>query len=114
MSSAMPSDFLRRLIAIGESEDFSLLAGLFAQFPPAEVGHIMRQSPDFWYSVADSLSEAELESLIRAITVAEGDYPPFSGGSVSGVIWAFRRLQHRTHRSLDALADWILAHTTNP
>lgn len=114
MTTAIPTKFLRRLIAIGESNEFSSLAELFAEFPPERVGHFMRQHGDFWYSLTDSLSDAEHESLIRAITVAERDYPAFGGGSVSGVIFAFIRLQHRTQSSLDALADWILAHTDNP
>lgn len=113
MTTSIPPQFLRRLIAIGESNDFASLSELFAEFPTDRVGHFMRQHFDFWYSLTDSLSETEHESLIRAITVAERDYPAFGGGSVSGVIWAFLRLQHRTQSSLDALADWILAHTDN-
>jgi hypothetical protein len=114
MTPEFPSSFLRRLIAIGETNVFSSLPELFREFPPERVGHFMRQRPDFWYSLADSLPEAELEALVRAITIAERDYPEFGGGSVSGVIWAFRRLQYRTHNNLDSLADWILAHTNNP
>lgn len=113
MTSSMPTKFFQRLIAIGASNDFASLAELFAEFPPDRVGHFMRQHWNFWNSLTDSLSEAEHESLIRALTVAERDYPAFGGGSVSGVIWAFLRLQQRTQSSLDALADWILAHTNN-
>ena len=109
----MPTKFLRRLIAIGGSDDFASLAQLFVEFPPERVGHFMRQHWDFWDSLTDSLSEAEHKSLIRALTVAERVYPAFGGGSVSGTIWTFRRLQQRTHSSLDELADWILAHTNN-
>ncbi len=114
MTPEIPTNFLRRLIAIGETNNFSALPELFSDFPPERVGHFMRQRPDFWYSIADSIPEAELEALVRAITIAERDYPEFGGGSVSGVIWAFRRLQHRTHSNRDTLADWILAHTNNP
>jgi hypothetical protein len=113
MTSEMPTKFLRRLIAIGESGSFGSLEELFAEFPPERVGHFMRQHWDFWNSLTDSLSETEHESLIRALTVAERDYPAFGGGSVSGVIWAFRRLQQRTQSGLEVLADWILAHTNN-
>ncbi len=113
MTTEIPTVFLQRLIAIGESQDFSGLRQLFVEFPPESAGHFMRQSPEFWYSVADSLSDAELEALIRALTVAERDFPPFGGGSVSGVIWTFRRLEQRKKGGLDALADWVLAHTAN-
>ena len=114
MTTTIPSRFLQRLIAIGELNDFASLRELFVEYPPDRVGHFMRQHADFWHSLTDSLSESEHESLIRAITVAERDYPAFGGGSVSGVIWAFLRLQHRTQSSLEVLADWILAHTDNP
>jgi hypothetical protein len=113
MATEIPTIFLRRLIAIGESQDFSELRQLFAEFPPDSVGHFMRQSPQFWYSIADSLSDLELEALIRALTVAERDFPSFGGGSVSGVIWTFKRLDQRKAGGIDALADWILARTAN-
>ncbi len=114
MTSEIPNTFLRRLIAIGETNTFSSLAELFAESPPDRVGHIMRQSPEYWRAVTRPLSDAELEALIRALTIAERDYPSFGGGSVSGVIWAFHQLQERTQSSLDELADWVLARTNNP
>lgn len=114
MKPEIPKDFLLRLIAIGKIEDFSLLPGVFAEYPPHSVGHFMRQPPDWWYAVADALAEKELEALIRSMNIAECNYPSFGGGSVTGTIWAFRRLQQRMHSSLDGLADWLLAHTTNP
>lgn len=114
MNPEIPNDFLRRLIAIGESNDYSSLPELFAEFMPRDVCHLMRQGPEYWFALADSLTESELEGLVRAMTVAERDYPSFGGGSVTGTIWVFRRLQQRTHSNLDALADWMLAHTNNP
>lgn len=113
MTDEFPSQFLQRLIAIGETECFSMLAELFSEYPPELTGKFMRKDPNFWNSLTDSLTDAELEALVRAITVAERDYPAFGGGSVSGLIWAFRRLQHRKHNELDSLADWILARTNN-
>jgi hypothetical protein len=109
----MPPDFLRRLIAVGQSEDFAALQKLFTDFPEKRVGHLMRQTYEFWFPIVDAVSATEAVALAKALTVAERDFPWFSGGSVSGVIWVFRRLQHKTHRQMDELADWILAHTTN-
>src|SRR5882757_2974594 len=97
MTFEIPTDFLRRLIAIGEARSFSSLPELFSDFPVGCVGHLMRQTPNYWYTLVDSLTEVESEALVRAITIAERDYPEFGGGSVSGVIWAFLRLQQRTH-----------------
>lgn len=113
MATKIPTIFLRRLIAIGESQDFSGLQQLFAEFPPDSVGQFMRQSQEFWRSIADSLSDLELESLVRALTVAERNFPSFGGGSVSGVIWTFHCLDQRKADGIDALANWILARTAN-
>ncbi len=113
MTTRMPTVFLQRLIAIGGSEDFSALTQLFVDFPPRTVGHFMRQRPEFWFQIADSLPDTELEALIRSLTIAERDVPEFAGGSVSGLIWTFRRLRERTGRKYDDLANWILAHTAN-
>jgi hypothetical protein len=114
MFTEIPPIFLRRLIAIGETQNFSELQQLFVEYPPESMGHFMRQMREFWYPVADSLSDSELEALIRALTIAERDFRSFGGGSVSGVIWTFRRLEQRMPCMLDTLANWILAHTSNP
>jgi hypothetical protein len=113
MLAEMSSDFLRRLIAVGQSGDFAALQQLFTDFPEPRVGHLMRQAYQFWYAIVDAISETEGIALAKALTVAERGFPWFGGGSVSGVIWVFRRLQDKTHRQMDELADWILAHTTN-
>ena len=81
----------------------------------------MRQAPAFWHSIADSLSDDDLESLIKALTIVERDFESLRGGSVSGVIWTFYRLKERlqlaartsgelpleTPKNSDDLADWI-------
>lgn len=113
MVAEMPPEFLRRLVAIGQSEDFAAMQQLFTDFPEPRVGHLMRQTYQFWYSIVDAISETEAVALAKALAVAERDFPWFGGGSVSGVIWVFRRLQDKTHRQMDDLADWILAHTNN-
>src|SRR4026207_839892 len=109
----LPAVFLERLMVIGSSGDFSGLHELFREFPPESVGHYMREPPAFWLAIADALSDADLEALIRSLTIAERDFSGFGGGSVSGVIWSFRRLKERKGGQLDALAEWVLAHTTN-
>jgi len=117
MATDLPTVFLRQLIAIGESLDFSGLGQLFAEvapngcwglrifdFPPHKLRHLL----------AKSLSDGELEALIRALTVAERDIPGFGAGSVSSIIWAFHCLEQRKQCRPDVLADWVLANTTNP
>ena len=114
MTPIIPTDFLQRLIAIGAAQTFSSLSEFFDKYPPDRFGHIMRQSSEFWRNAVRPLSDFELESLVRTLTIAERDFPAFGGGSVSGVIFAFHQLQERTQSSLDELADWVLAHTNNP
>lgn len=113
MTTENKTVLLRRLIEIGESQDFSVLQQLFVEVALDGVGHRMRNAPQFDDSVIEPLSDAELEALIRAITIAERDVPLFSGGSASGVISLFRCLAQRKRRRPDDLADWVLANTTN-
>ena len=113
MTAELPSAFVQRLIAVGVSQDNLALQQLFGEFPRYSLGRFTHPSQEFWDSVAEAISDAELEALIRAVTMAERAFPSFSGGSVSGVIWLFRRLEHRKQCRPDALADWVLANTTN-
>jgi len=110
-SENLPPSFLSLLILIGRTEKFTDLSELLAAFPVQAKGGFMRQSPEFWYGIADTLSDDDLEALIKALTIAERDFVSLQGGSVSGIIWAFRRLQQR--KNSDQLANWILANTSN-
>lgn len=114
MTAELPPAFLQRLIAVGESQDFSTLQQPFAEFPRFRAGQFTYPSQEFWHSTAESLSNAKLEALIRGITIAERDISSFNGGSVSGIIWLFRCLEQRKQGRPDDLADWVLANTSNP
>jgi hypothetical protein len=70
----------------------------------------MRLGRDQWNQVADTLSENDLVSLIKALTLLE-QYPGFRAGGVAPVIWLFRCLPDGNARV--ALVNWILGHTEN-
>lgn len=73
----------------------------------------MRLTPHSWYEVAVSLDDAQLIACIKALTVLER-LPNFGAGSVSPVIWLFRKLSERSHDDLTPVIDWVLSHTDNP
>ena len=73
----------------------------------------MRLAPHFWYAVAASLDDTQLIACIKALTVLER-LPNFSAGSVSPVIWLFRKLSERSHDDLTTVIDWVLTNTDNP
>ena len=59
-------------------------------------------------------TDHDLAALIKTLTVLEERLPEFRAGSVSPVIWLFRRLSDRSPADLTPLVDWVLAHTQNP
>lgn len=109
----LPHALLTRLAEIGNASDFGALAACLGDYPRLMDGQMMRQRPDYWYAVADSLSDQELVGLIKALTVAETALPNFRSGSVAPVIFLFRRLRERSTVEIDPLADWVLGHTDN-
>lgn len=104
---------LTRLAEIGNASDFEALASCLGDYPGLMDGQMMRQRPDYWYTVADKLSDQDLVGLIKALTVAETTLPHFRSGSVAPVIFLFRRLAERNTVEMDPLADWVLGHTDN-
>lgn len=72
----------------------------------------MRLAPHSWYEVAVTLDDAQLIACIKALTVLER-LPNFSAGSVSPVIWLFRKLSERSPDDLTSVIDWVLTHTDN-
>ncbi|GHU21141.1 hypothetical protein FACS189475_10360 [Betaproteobacteria bacterium] len=72
----------------------------------------MRLAPHSWDAVAASLDDAQLIACIKALTVLER-LPNFVAGSVSPVIWLFRRLSERSDDDLTSVIDWVLTHTDN-
>lgn len=70
----------------------------------------MRCGPAAWAQAANALSDEELSALIKSLTRLEG-HPGFSAGSVSPVIWLFRRLADAGDHL--QLVNWVLSNTEN-
>jgi hypothetical protein len=113
MNQQISQRFLDYLIDIGEREHFELCLEIPTRFPEYRFGQFMRMHFEAWYEVAASLESEKLASLIKSLTIAEMQIPNFLSGSVSPVIWLFRKLSERDFSGLEELADWVLAHSTN-
>ncbi len=112
MAPELSQNLIQHLVEIGASgrlEDGEEISSLF---PSARSGSFMRLGPHSWYAVAASLDDAQLIACIKALTVLER-LPNFSAGSVSPVIWLFRKLSERSHDDLTSVIDWVLTHTDN-
>jgi hypothetical protein len=79
----------------------------------APYDHINRLHGDTWDAVTEGVSIEDLVALVRGLAIAEKQLR-WCGGSVSAVIWTFRRLEWRDKARADQLADWILQYSENP
>ncbi len=102
-----------RFIQIGKEECFAQLTDINSEFPETITGQFMRLRPDTWYQVAENLDKTELCALIKTLTVAEKQLPNCKAGSVSPVIWLFRKLKERFPSEQDKTADWVHRNTDN-
>lgn len=106
----IPDDLLNRLIDIGKRESFHELR---QSLKPEEIlfhKQMMIQPWQFWYPIAERLTQNDLMALIKTLTIAESLFEGWQGGSVSAVIWLFNKY---TSTDQNGLADWILRHTDN-
>lgn len=104
---------LNKLIGVGKSEDFGALKDLWPADQTEDYGRLMRLCPQPWFDVADHLSDEDVVALIKALTIAEKVLSGWMSGSVSPVIWLYRRLMER-HGTPASLFDWVRTHTDNP
>ena len=110
---SLPNDLLNRLISIGARESFHELR---ESLKPEEIlfdKQMMIQGWQFWYPIAEKLSQNNLMALIKSLTMAESLLEGWQGGSVSAVIWLFNKYAPLSPVDRDDLADWILRHTEN-
>lgn len=112
MAPELSQDLIQHLIEIGASGRFEDGEKIPLQFPSARSGSFMRLAPHSWYAVAASLDDAQLIACIKALTVLER-LPNFCAGSVSPVIWLFRKLSERSADDLTIVINWVLSHTDN-
>lgn len=111
MHKMIPRILVDRLVDIGQKESFSELQDIGAEFPEARNGNFMRLDAESWALATSELSVTEIVSLIRCLTRIER-HNGFGAGSVSPVIWLFRKLPEEQQRP--DLVSWILENTENP
>jgi hypothetical protein len=109
----IPDELLHKLIEIGKSSDLSQISSLFAVQEQQYFGHVMRLGPETWLSIAESLNIEDLVALIKCLTIAEQVFEGWGAGSVSPVIWLFRKLESLDPNLAEIVADWVLANTEN-
>lgn len=114
MATELSQELIRHLVEVGQTDQFDSCDELPVRYPASSSGTFMRLAPESWYEVAASLTDHDLAALIKTLTVLEERLPEFRAGSVSPVIWLFRRLSDRSPADLTPLVDWVLAHTENP
>src|SRR5437762_2816020 len=109
----IPPAVVNDLIALGRLDDSLSVKRdqLLGRLKPFDL--VNRFGWDRWYEIADTLSEVELRNLARGLTAAELELH-WCGGSVAGVIWAYRRFESRFPDKADELANWVLARSENP
>jgi hypothetical protein len=112
-TNEIPDEILHKLIETGRSDDFSHMSSSFAVQEQHRYGYIMRLGPEAWLSLAESLNTEDLVALIKCLTKAERSLEDWMAGSVSPVIWLFRRLANLDPKYANTIADWILANTEN-
>jgi hypothetical protein len=109
----IPDAVLHKLIEIGKSSDLSRMSSSFAVQDQHRFGHIMRLRPDPWLRIAETLNTEDLVALIKCLTIAEQALEGWGAGSVSPVIWLFRKLESIDSNFAETVADWVLANTEN-
>ena len=107
------NELIEFLVVIGDHERFEDFTELLTRFPQFRSGQLMRLNFSEWYAVADSLESPKLVSLVKALTIVEARVPNCGGGSVSPVIWLFRKLAEREIREIDDVSDWVLRNSQN-
>lgn len=111
--SGLSKKDLNFFIAIGNEEQFDSLLPYVRRNNYLKDGSLMRNKPEFWYETSEDLSNMELEGLIKTFTIAEKIIPNWKAGSVSPVIWLFRKLRERINFKDSNLEKWIIDNTDN-
>jgi len=106
-------EILEDLLALGRLDDGNTIKRnrLLSRLKPFNKVNCLGW--DIWNTLAETLSEDKLKSLVRGLTIAELELQWY-GGSVASTIWVFRNYESRFPDKADDLADWVLARSENP
>jgi hypothetical protein len=108
-------EFLGELARIGRAETFEEIGTLFSSTAELEnAGAMVRRHYREWLAATQSWSGEDIAGLIKSLVYAEDTFDDWGAGSAQPAIFLFRHLTALwPWERQDALADWILAHTTN-
>jgi hypothetical protein len=107
------NDVVKRLIAVGNLEDYDNLPSLFSG-SEQNTHPRLAESHESWLSVINSLAVEDIIALIKSLTIGEQVFPRWSAGSVSPVIRLFWRLCDLDFQRAGIIAGWVVANTKNP
>ena len=66
-----------------------------------------------WDPILEPLNIVDHQALAKGLVVAEETHR-WGGGSVAAAIWVYRAFERKFPEATDALADWMLAQSSNP
>ena len=108
----LDSKLLQRYIAISQNQQLEQLAQLLSTDEQQLQAGLMQLTREQWFDAAQSLSDDEIEHLMRFFTMAE-QLPGWDGGANSPVIWLGKVLKQRGTGINRELLLWIKAHSDN-
>lgn len=103
---------LNRLIEISKNNQLEQLNTLLSPTEKQQQTDLMQLDKGQWFTVAESLSDLEIEHLMRFFTMAE-KLPGCEAGAQSPVIWLGKVLKKRGAGISRDLVLWIKAHSDN-
>ena len=111
MIDQLSAENLNILIQIGNSDTESEREALLIQVKRWDA--INRLHWNSWYDVIESMDEDAHEALAKGLVMAEETHR-WCGGSVAAAIWVYRSFARKFPLQAESLAEWMLAHSTNP
>jgi hypothetical protein len=109
----IPDYVVRKLIAAGLRKDLDLDNVPEDLIEIREHDEINRVHGREWERVLAGLQLEEIVAVARALAIAEETFH-WAGGSVAGVVWAYRCLSTMHFDGLDELGRWIGSRDRNP
>ncbi len=106
----LTDELLQRFIAM--NDDLDNLSEKFSTDEQQSLSAVMHFDHDTWRQATTSLSDTEIETLIRFFTVAE-KLPGWEAGPESPVIKLSKILKHRGTGINRELVIWIKQHSNN-
>lgn len=103
---------LRRYIALSQQQQLDDLANQLDSNEQQSHAALMQLDKSQWFAAGESLSEQDIEALMRFFTKAE-QLPGWEAGANSPVIWLGKILKQRGHGISKDLALWIKANSDN-